>query len=161
MKLPSIDSLSKLEITLFMIFIIYIIFPIQTPISISPYINHSFGIGMVIIITLYLLFYSTPVLGVLSLFVSYELLRRSSNNIIIKNNSNLPSSIKSSRKTSSPAKTAEVVQNTVKNNDSKFSSLEEEIINKNNPVGMSISNNSYIESSFKPLFEKIQGASMA
>ena len=78
MKLPSLNSVSHLEVVLFVIFLLYLIFPIPTPFMIKPYINSNIGMALVILITLYMLFYTTPILGILAVFVAYVLLYRSS-----------------------------------------------------------------------------------
>jgi hypothetical protein len=45
-------------------------------------------------------------------------------------------------------------------NPPKVLSLEEEIVEKNAPVGKSVLSDSYIESSFKPTQDKLTGASL-
>lgn len=77
MKLPSIHSVSPLEVVLFVVFVLYLIFPVQTPSFLTQYINSNIGIAIIIIVTLYMLFYTTPILAILTVFVAYELLRRS------------------------------------------------------------------------------------
>ena len=39
-------------------------------------------------------------------------------------------------------------------------SLEEEVINEKSPVGRSVSNEEYVESSFKPINDKLIGGSL-
>ena len=73
-----LNSISMLEKVLLVLFVIYLVTMVPTPAWFVPLINSSLGLVVLLIIVLYLLFYTTPVLGVLSLFVAYELLRRSS-----------------------------------------------------------------------------------
>jgi hypothetical protein len=73
----NLKSVSPLEIFLFILFVVYIVFSIPTPNVIVPFIDSPLGLGAILIITLYLFLYTTPILGILSIFVAYELLRRS------------------------------------------------------------------------------------
>jgi hypothetical protein len=151
MKLPSLNSVSPLEIILLAIFVMYLLFPVPTPSFVSPYINSNLGMAMVIIVTLYMILYTTPILGILSIFIAYELLRRSANSI--SRNKKVPI-VKHTP--SQPQKDIEMKQM----NPPKVLSLEEEIVEKNAPVGKSVLSDSYIESSFKPTQDKLTGASL-
>jgi hypothetical protein len=66
------------QIFLFVIFVIYVIFPIPTPTSIAYLIDSSLGMIFIFCITLFLFLYTNPVLAITYVFVAYELLRRSS-----------------------------------------------------------------------------------
>jgi len=148
MKFPSLNSISPLEVVLFVIFILYLIFPIQTPSILKPYINTNIGMAMVIIVTLYLLLYTTPILGIVTVFVGYELLRRSST--YVKNLSfvkTTPSQYKKDKELK-------------KMNPPKQLSLEEETINRNAPVGKSAFPDTFVESAFKPVNDKVLGGSL-
>ena len=150
MKFPSIHKVSPLEIVLFVIFVLYLIFPIPTPGVLIPYVNTNISLGLVIILTLYMLFYTTPILGVLTIFVAYELLRRSSQ-ITVR------SKVPMVRHTpSQPKKDREMK----KMNPSKETSLEEEIIRTMAPVGKGSVVEEYVQTAFKPVHDKISGASM-
>jgi hypothetical protein len=72
------NSLSPLEISALVVFVLYIIFPFRTPAFLAGVINTPLGLIGVLIVTLYLFFYTNPLLGVVYIFVAYELLRRSS-----------------------------------------------------------------------------------
>lgn len=150
MKLPSIGSVSPIELVLFVLFLLYLLFPVPTPAMVIPYINTNLGIGMIIIIALYMLFYTTPILGVLTLFVAYELLRRSSNGLV-------RSKVPLVRHTpSQPRKDKEMK----KMNPTVEVTLEEEVVNKMAPVGKSSAVGEMVQSSFKPIQETVEGASM-
>ena len=71
------NSLSTLETSVLILFVIYIIFPFRTPSFLSGLVNTPLGLLSVLIVTLYLFFYTNPLLGVVYIFVAYELLRRS------------------------------------------------------------------------------------
>lgn len=150
MKLPSIQKVSPLEVVLFVLFLLYLIFPIPTPAFMIPYINTNISLGVVIILTLYMLFYTTPILGVLTVFVAYELLRRSSNGLV-------RAKVPMVRHTpTQPKKDREMRAM----NPQKEVSLEESIINEMAPVGKNAAAGAYMETSFKPIHDKIDGASM-
>ena len=150
MKFPSIKSVSPLELVLFVVFLLYLIFPIPTPAFLIQYINTNLSIGLIIIITLYMLFYTTPILGVLSIFVAYELLRRSSNGLVrpkVPLVRHTPSQPRKDKEMKEFNPTVEVT-------------LEEQVINSMAPVGKSPVLGEIIESAFKPVQDKIDGASM-
>ena len=79
MKLDNfLKSVSTLEIIVFIIFVVYLVFNIPTPGILIPVIDSPLGLGIVVITTIYVFFYTTPILAILSVLVAYELLRRSS-----------------------------------------------------------------------------------
>ena len=78
-KIPNlIKNFPPWQIFLFVIFVIYVIFPIPTPTSIAYLIDSSLGMIFIFCITLFLFLYTNPVLAITYVFVAYELLRRSS-----------------------------------------------------------------------------------
>ena len=149
--LSSLDSVSPLEVVLFVVFIFYLVFPISTPMVAKPFINTNIGMTVVIIMTLYLLLYTTPVLGILTVFVGYELLRRSSTGNEINPSVSLVKN--------TPAQTQKN-KKMAKMNPPKELSLEEETINNHAPVGKSGFPEVYVESSFKPVSDNVLGASL-
>lgn len=150
MKLPSMNKISLVEMIVFAVFVLYLIFPVTTPAVLIPYINTNISIGLIIILCIYMLFYMTPVLGVLSIFVAYELLRRSSTGIV---RGKVPMVLHTP---SQPKKDAEM-----KNmNPAPEVTLEEKVIQEMAPVGKMSKIEEYVETSFKPIQEKIEGASM-
>jgi hypothetical protein len=70
-------QMTSFEITTLVIFVIYLILPMKTPSMVSQWLNKPVGILAIFVITIYLFMYAHPALGVLYLFVAYELLRRS------------------------------------------------------------------------------------
>jgi len=69
---------SPFEYFLLVIFILYLILPIDMPESIAVIVETPLGIITMFLITIALFAYVNPILGVLYIFVAYELLRRSS-----------------------------------------------------------------------------------
>ena len=73
-----VKSFSQLELSLLVIFVLYLVLPIQTPSFLAGSVDSSIGIVTMFAITIYLFFYSNPILAIIYIFVAYELLRRSS-----------------------------------------------------------------------------------
>ena len=68
---------SVLELIVLAMFIIYIVLPVKTPYYLAPLINSTLGMLLVFIVTIYLVLYTHPILAIVSIFVAYELMRRS------------------------------------------------------------------------------------
>jgi len=148
MKLPaSLKSVSIYEYCLFIIFTVYIVFPIDTPLHIATYLDSALGMVIMFCITLYLFLYSNPVLGILFIFVSYEILRRSSSATgrvaIMKFTP------------SQPKKDAELRAM----NPPQERTLEEDIVAIRAPIGRS-EPSVFSESSFKPVADNVGTASL-
>jgi uncharacterized membrane protein (DUF485 family) len=80
MNIPNLfKSFSQLELLLLVIFILYIVLPIQTPDFLAGAIDSSLGMLTIFIVTVYLFFHVNPILAVVYILVAYELLRRSAN----------------------------------------------------------------------------------
>ena len=139
-------SFSTIELSLLIVFIIYIILPIHTPQFLSGAIDNPISLVVMFGIAVYLFMYSNPVLAILYIFVAYELLRRTSNSVVIKAVQHTPSQAR---------KDNEMKQM----NPKKVETLEEEIVEKMAPVGRSDAS-VYVSSSYKPTAEKLVGASL-
>jgi hypothetical protein len=143
MKLSSLHAISPLEIILFIVFAIYLIFSIPTPAGMVSYINSNLGMAIIILVTIYMVFYVTPLLGILTIFVSYELFRRSTNGLspIVATTIPLlqPNRDKEMKKMNKP----------------KEVSLEEEVIQSMSPI-----NKEFVESSYRPTADKLFGGSL-
>lgn len=141
------QSLTKLEWALLVIFVLYIVLPIQTPEFLSGVVDSSLGMLTVFIVTIYLFFNVNPMVAIVYIFVAYELLRRSST--------------KTGRVT--------IVQHTPTqaNKDAKMvamnpvqsETLEEEVVKQMAPIGHS-DPNVYVTTSFKPVADKIKEGSL-
>lgn len=150
MKIPaSLKSMSPVEIVCFVVFMIYIVFPIGTPEFAAPYFDSALGMVVLFIVTIALFVYTNPVLGVLFIFVAYEILRRSSgsagNNraVIMKYT---PTQVE---KDEDLRKMNQVVEKTV----------EEEVIEVRAPIDKP-QPTEYVVTAFKPVAEKMEGASL-
>lgn len=139
-------SFSTIELSLLIVFFIYIILPIHTPQFLSGAIDNPISLVIMFGIAVYLFMYSNPVLAILYIFVAYELLRRTSNSVVIKAVQHTPSQAR---------KDNEMKQM----NPKKVETLEEEIVEKMAPVGRSDAS-VYVSSSYKPTAEKLVGASL-
>jgi len=150
MNIPNLfKSFSPLEIVLLVIFILYIVLPIQTPRFLSVMIDSSLGMLSIFIVTIYLFFHVNPILAVVYIFVAYELLRRSANK---GGNGNVtlfqytPSQAK---------KDAELKEM----NPPQPETLEEQIVQKMAPIGYS-DPSIFTSSTFKPVADNIKNASL-
>ena len=131
------------EKILFVVFAIYLIFQVATPYWLVPWINSSLGLVVVFLVVIYLFCYTTPVLGVLSIFVAYELLRRSAVMPLAK--AHIESRAPSQKKKDVHLEKLNVPIN--------HKSLEEEIVGDMAPVGVSESS-TFEKSSFLPTVSK-------
>lgn len=138
-----LKSISPLEILLFILFVVYIVFSIPTPAILIPLLDSPLGLGIIILTTLYLFFYTTPILGILSVLVAYELLRRSSkvsgSTPILKYT---PTQIKKDKYMKEMNPPTNVL------------TLEEEIVREMAPIGKS-DPSTYIDTSYKPIADKL------
>lgn len=144
-------SLTPLEIAALVIFIVYIVFPFKTPIFLAGVVNTPLGLVTILIITLYLFFYTNPILGVVYIFVAYELLRRTSLVKVGKSDNYMVQYTPNEDK-----REKEMVQM----NPSQKKTLEEDVISKMAPATQF--NHSAVQNGtdFKPVAEKISGASL-
>lgn len=145
--LNNFKKMTQLEMVLALLFVLYIVLPVEMPELISRLIDGSMGMLVLFGLAVYMFFNVNPVLAVLFVFVAYELLRRSSKTtgkeVIMKH-------------TPSQAKKDEKMK---KMNPVKKETLEEEIVDKMAPVGKS-EMLSYVSSSFSPVAEEVNGASV-
>ena len=74
----ALKSISPLELALFIVFVIYIVLPIQTPSVLVGYVDSPLGLLTMFIITIYLFTYMNPLLGIIYIFVAYEVISRTS-----------------------------------------------------------------------------------
>ena len=142
MNVPKIN-VPKMEIVVIILFILYLVLPVETPSGLKPVLNHSLGMVLVLAATLYLFLYAHPILGILSLLVAYELMRRSC-------------AVRKVRHVQFNENT-EVERKRVMNkmNPPKVRSLEEEVIEKMAPAKVQ---GPYMASTFKPVVGNTHGA---
>ena len=140
-------SLKPLEIVLLVVFIIYIVFPIQTPDFLASSVDSSLGMLSIFIITIYLFLYVNPIVAVVYIYVGYELLRRSSNKT---------GKVTVMQYTPTQAKKDQEMKNM---NPVLEKTLEEDIVEQMAPIGHSDAN-VYIDTSFKPMADKLKDGSL-
>jgi len=140
-------TFSSVEIALFVIFVIYIILPIRTPMYLAPFIESPFGLILLFLITLSLFLYTHPILAIIYIFVAYELLRRSAK---------IPGRAHIAESTPSEVKRA-VEMNAM--NPPVKETLEEQVIEKMAPIGKS-DPSIYTPTSYKPIAENVGSASV-
>lgn len=144
--LNTFKKMTKLEIALSILFVLFIILPLGVPDLFANLIDTSLGMIVIFGLAVYMFFHVNPVVAVLFVFVAYELLRRSSKKtgkaIIQKH-------------TPTQAKKDEKMK---KMNPEKKETLEEEMVDKMAPVGKS-DMISYVTTTFSPVAEEVGSAS--
>ena len=113
----------------------------------AKYIDTPFGMASVLIVTLYMFVSFSPVLGVIALFVAYEVIRRSAQ---INNRVAMIQYTPTQER-----KNVELAEM----NAPQPTTLEEEMVATMAPIGKS-SMISYQTSEFKPVAEELHGASL-
>jgi|TARA_A100001015_G_scaffold301848_1_gene389268 hypothetical protein len=144
--LNTFKKMTKLEVALSILFVLFIILPLNVPDLFANLIDTSLGMIVIFGLAVYMFFHVNPVVAVLFVFVAYELLRRSSNKTgkaIIQKHT--PTQQKKDEKMK-------------KMNPEKKETLEEEIVDKMAPVGKS-DMISYVTTSFSPVAEEVGSAS--
>jgi hypothetical protein len=140
-------SLTKIEIALLIVFVIYIVLPIQTPEFLAGLVDSSLGMLTVFVITVYLFFNVNPIIAVVYILVAYELLRRSSQKT---------GRVTIMQYTPTQAKKDKVMKDL---NPVQEKTLEEEVVDKMAPIGRS-DPNIYVDTTFKPVADKINAGSL-
>jgi len=144
-------SISLIEILVLVIMVVYLVFPIHTPAALAPYVESPLGMISILLITIGLFVYASPILAVLYVFVGYTLLRRSA---AVKPIMNIPSVPLAP--THVEYVHEEVVQN-VNMPPLSPDTLEEEVVAKMAPVGKG-EVFEIVTTSFKPVATNVRGA---
>ena len=158
-NISQLKKFDVFDILLLVLFVVYIVFPVSSPQWVVPVVDSPIGMLSLFIVTVSLFVYRNPVLGVLFIFVAYELLRR--------NHYAAPESpIFTETKYSANRVPQKIPTQSEKNaelqslNPPRAATLEEEIISKESPVGVSQLPVG-IETTFAPLNGKTElGMSM-
>lgn len=162
----SVSSLRKItipEISLLLVFVVYILFPISTPQILIPFVDSPLGYVSMFIITILLFVYTSPLLGILYIFVAYELIRRSSSRAPTRAQDQehakyttqyMPTHVPKSIPTQSEKDSEMISMNPL-----PLPTLEEEMVEMRAPIGKS-EMAQYTESTFKPVADNLIGASM-
>ena len=145
----SFSSLLKKEhrgqLILTVIFIIYLILGYNTPQPVAFLVNNMVGKAVIFLIVIYMFLCMNPILAVITLFVSFDLIRRSAMSV---NNNLIQSYI--------PSEENKMSQFTAFN---QFPyTLEQEVVKKMAPI---IQSGSVLtKPSYHPMLENLYGASM-
>ena len=132
------------ELILTVIFIIYLILGYKTPQSLAFLVDNLIGKIVIFIIVIYMFLYKNPILAVITLFVAFDLMRRSSMTV---DNNLIQSYI--------PSEVNKMNQFTAFN---QFPyTLEQEVVKKMAPIVQSGS--VMKKASFRPMLENLYGAS--
>jgi hypothetical protein len=142
-----VRTMSKVDIAILVLFIIYLASDIEMPETIASYIDSPIGMVGVLLVALFLFIHYNPILGVIGLFVAYEVVRRSA-----RMNNRVPMMTYVPTQAKKDAELAEM-------NPVTPATLEEEMVAQMAPIGQS-SLISYVSSEYKPVAENVHNASM-
>ena len=137
---------NPLEMVLMVLFIIYLVFPVNTPAFLAPMVDSSLGMVAIFAMVLFLFIYSHPLLAILYVFVAYELIRRSTQ---VTGRTAYIQFTPSQEKRDANMQAMNVP---------KEESLEESIVSQLAPVPHTSAD--FLETEFKPLAEDVHHASM-
>jgi hypothetical protein len=132
---------------LFVLFILYIVFDIPTPEIIASYVDTPVGMVVVLLLCLYSFLFFHPLIGIVALFVGYELVRRSG-----KANNRVPMILYTPTQAKKDAEIAAMQPPNEK-------TLEEEMVEQMAPIGKS-SMITYTVSDYKPVAGDTHGATL-
>jgi hypothetical protein len=151
MNFPNIPNLfksfSQLEFALLVIFILYIVLPVQTPNFLAEMVDSPLGMLSIFVVTVYLFFNVNPIIAVVYVFVAYELLRRSANKT---------GRVQMVKYAPTQAKKDTELKAL---NPPRQESLEEQVIQQMAPIGHS-DPSVFTSSSYKPVADDIKDASL-
>jgi hypothetical protein len=132
------------ELTLAILFIIYLIMGYKTPEPVANMVDSIVGKIVIILIVIYMFMYNNPILAILALFVAFDLMRRSSVSTGID-----------ALKRYAPTEEKKMSQFSAFN---QFPyTLEQEVVKKMAPIVQSGSSMS--KASYKPLLDNLYDAS--
>jgi len=140
-------TFSLKEMILFVLFILYIVFDIPTPEIIASYVDTPVGMIVVLLLCLYSFLFFHPLIGIVALFVGYELVRRSG-----KVNNRVPMILHTPSQVKRDAEIAAMQPPNEK-------TLEEEMVEQMAPIGKS-SMITYTVSDYKPVASDTHGATL-
>jgi hypothetical protein len=160
MKMIDFKTLSPIDYGLLVVFVLYIVFPVPTPSWFVPYVDSPLGLVFMFIVTISLFVYTNPLLGILYIFVVYEVLRR--------NHYNAPASqipigtMQMASRVPKPLPSqAEKDADLRAMNPPTGPTLEEEVISVRAPVGKGDLPGAIVQTTFHPVADKSSvGASM-
>jgi hypothetical protein len=160
MKILDFNKLSPIDYGLLVVFIMYIVFPVPTPEGLAPYIDSPIGLVFMFVVTISLFVYTHPLLGILYIFVVYEVLRR---NHHAAPESQIPlGTMQMATRVPKPLPSQSEKDAQLQSmNTHTGPSLEEEVISVRAPIGKGDLPGAMVETSFHPVADKSTiGASM-
>ena len=156
-----LKKVKPVEILVFIIFALYLVFPVTTPSTLSPYIESPLGLLVLFCAMVAMFVYTNPVLGILFVFVAYTLLRRSAT---VRNKSHYVQQTKETgvkkRDVQKQVDAATPPTETPRTVDIKIreeTTLEEEVVQERAPIGRSEPVN-FLHSSYKPVSTDVAGS---
>jgi len=162
MSFSSLSSLQKLvpnllrdaklppaqELVLLALFVAYIVLPVKMPAQIAISLGSPLGLLAILSVALFLFMYTHPVLGIVYLFVAYEMITRSGMP---------PLDVRDIGAQYAPIYTPQPVREVPRESPlliSQEPTLEETVIGNMEPIQTS----TFFETSFKPMSENIHSA---
>lgn len=156
-----LKKVKPVEILVFIVFALYLVFPVTTPSALSPYIESPLGLLVLFCAMIAMFVYTTPVLGILFVFVAYTLLRRSAT---VRNKAHYVQQTKETgvkkRDVQKQVDAATPPTETPRTVDIKIkeeTTLEEEVVQERAPIGRSEPVN-FLHSSYKPVSTNVAGS---
>jgi len=156
-----LKKVKPVEILVFIVFALYLVFPVTTPSTLSPYIESPLGLLVLFCAMIAMFVYTTPVLGILFVFVAYTLLRRSAT---VRNKAHYVQQTKETgakkRDVQKQVDAATPPTETPRTVDIKIkqeTTLEEEVVQERAPIGRSEPVN-FLHSSYKPVSTNVAGS---
>ena len=70
---------SVLEIIVFLLLVLYLLIPVETPEPVLSFATSSLGMVITVLLVLYLILYSHPILAIVTVIAAFEFFRRNSN----------------------------------------------------------------------------------
>jgi hypothetical protein len=164
MNISKLSHFSTKEIVAFVVFAVYILFPIPTPSFLRTFLHSAVGMIVLLLAIGGLFMVANPILGVISIFVAYELLRRSSfvNFMNTPDKGHQGANSQIADDANADHKPFELPVDTVPEVPHSFAykSLEEEIVDLKAPVGHSSVGTQFLDSTYQPVADKLDGASL-
>lgn len=143
-----IKRLTLAEILVSVVFLLYIVLPVNTPRALVPLVQSPLGLVAIFLIVLYLFLFAHPLLAILYLIVAYLLLRRSTSPAV--------SLKKSDKLVHHPPALPVIPENIISSAAADPHTLEEDVISKMAPVGQT----GVVRTSFLPVASSVNGASL-
>jgi hypothetical protein len=158
MKIPqNLQKFSPVELGVLILFVLYILLPIQTPSFMVDIVDGPLGLVFMFLVTVFLFLYTNPILAIVYIFVAYEVLRRTS---AIRFIDSTPQAIKPNALNGRVKEIAPLFKNERVVNENQATSLEEEVVAKMAPIGVTPALAPEGGSTFKPVSENVGGASL-